>query len=182
MRFVIFLALGFALHASAGLVNRQFPRLIIPLDKRQPDRAFGTQKEGNIQHAVNTEISFDVPSNNAATYCKLSFYINTDPKKNAPRALWGEAPYRFNISSLASNSIDPWNDSWNSHPKSQEHVGWVEVNHAGNVKTSDLSVPCAKGNTAQYIMYPDNPKRDFGFTWFELDYEPPHGIVYEMFT
>lgn len=58
MRSILFLTLAFALNASAALVNRQFPHLIIPVDKREPDRAFGTQKEANIQHTVQFPNAF----------------------------------------------------------------------------------------------------------------------------
>jgi hypothetical protein len=61
-------------------------------------------------------------------------------------------------------------------------VGQVEVDLKGGVKSNELAVPCWKGQVAQYIMYPDNNDRDFGLTWYELDYDPPHGIVYEMFV
>ncbi|KAF2279442.1 uncharacterized protein EI97DRAFT_455688 [Westerdykella ornata] len=182
MRSAPFVPLLFGLSALADtLVDRQFPHLIIPVDKREPDRVFGTQFSGRIEQAVHTEISFDVPSNNGATHCRLNFYINTDPSKNAPRTLWGEAPYRFNISSI-EHRMDKDRDTWNNRPRITGYVGQVELTHSGSVTTTGLHVPCWKGQVAQYVLYPDDPDRDFGYTWFELDYDPPHGITYEMFV
>ncbi|KAF2741698.1 hypothetical protein M011DRAFT_330759 [Sporormia fimetaria CBS 119925] len=178
MRALLLVPLLLSQSAVSVLINRQFPHLIIPLDKRTPDTPLGTKYEGRVEHSVWTEISFDVP-NNSATYCTLNFSLNTDPVKNAPRTLWGVAPFRFNISALEPK-MDRFKDTWNNHPALKEQVGQVEVSHNGGIWVWGMSVPCLKDTVAQYVLYPDNPARDFGFSWFELDYDPPHGITYDM--
>lgn len=67
-------------------------------------------------------------------------------------------------------------DTWNNHPRVEEWVGQVELSPGPPtpgaapmvhvVRTTGMFVPCWKGQLAQYILYPDHPNRDFGFSWF----------------
>jgi hypothetical protein len=106
-----------------------------------------------------------VPDIKSVTYCRLAFYLNLDPIKKAPWELWGEPPYRFNISSIERN-MNQWTDTWNNRPKKTGFVGQVELDMDGNVSYEEMGVPCFKGEVAQYVLYPDDPDRDFGFTWY----------------
>ena len=132
---------------------------------------------------IYTEISFDVPSNDAG-YCRLQFHINTNPTKGAPWTLEGQAPYQFNISSLQS-PINKDKDTWNERPEPLNTIATVTLSHSGNASISGGAVyPCPKGNVAQFLLHPASDDRDFKFTWFELDYPVPdggpHGIVFDM--
>ncbi|KAF2845492.1 hypothetical protein T440DRAFT_472620 [Plenodomus tracheiphilus IPT5] len=134
--------------------------------------------------AQHVEVSFDVPSNEAAI-CRLNFHINTSPTKNAPRALYGTPPYTFNISRLQP-TIDKDTDTWNSHPNITDYVATYILGQAGNVSTvASHWFECPKGQVAQFLLYPLGG-RDFGYYWFELDYPAeeggPHGVVLEMHT
>ena len=142
-----------------------------PSSKPPPSNPSHTQQ-------IFTEISFDVPSN-GANYCQLAFTISTDPTRSAPWTLWGVAPYRFNISSLPP-TINKDTDTWNNRPQPIEWVATVELDNQGNTKVFSNGVVCAKGQVAQFLLYPENPERDFGLVWFELT-DPLHGITYEMY-
>jgi hypothetical protein len=53
MRLLLLVPFAFGLNAFAQkLADQQFPHLIIPVDKRAPDKALGTQKRGYVEHAV----------------------------------------------------------------------------------------------------------------------------------
>lgn len=130
-----------------------------------------------------TEISFDIPSNDA-TRCQLNFFINTNTSRAAPWSLWGKPPYQFNISSLPP-TINRDNDTWNHRPQPIKTVATVTLDHSGNVSIANGAIqPCPKGQPAQYLLHPASDDRIFGFTWFELDYPAsqggPHGIVFDM--
>lgn len=134
--------------------------------------------------AEHVEISFDVPENEAAI-CRLNFLVNTHSKKNAPRALYGTAPYSFSISRLQP-TINSETDTWNSHPQVTEYLATYLLGQAGNVSTTYSKwFECPMGQLAQFLLYPDG-ERDFGYYWFELDYPQedggPHGVVLEMHT
>ena len=125
-----------------------------------------------------------MPVNNAAI-CRLAFYINLDPNKNAPRSLSGDPPYTFNISRLEPK-INKDADTWNTHPIVTDYYATFELTQAGAVKTVYSKwFECPKGNVAQFLMQPASD-RAFGYYWFELDYPAAqggtHGVVLEMYT
>jgi len=134
--------------------------------------------------AQYTEISFDVPSNEAAI-CRLAFKINTSPAKNAPRALSGEAPYIISISRL-DPGINKDTDTWNRHPKVTEYYASFSLTQEGTVsEVYSKWFECPKGQIAQFVLHPGST-RDISYYWFELDYKSeeggPHGVVLEMHT
>ncbi|KAF1362718.1 hypothetical protein EJ07DRAFT_105857 [Lizonia empirigonia] len=183
MHALALLPILFSVPSLGVLVSRQFPHLIIPVDADAPDQAFGTQLSGKITQQQYTEISFDVPSNDAE-YCQLQFFINTNTTKGAPWTLYGQAPYQFNISSLPP-TINKDTDTWNSRPQPIKTVATVTLSYSGNATVSGGAVyPCPKGQVSQFLLHPASDDRDFGFTWFELDYPAaeggPHGIVFDM--
>lgn len=135
-------------------------------------------------HQKYTEISFDIPSNDAS-WCQLNFFLNTNAAKGAPWTLWGQAPYAFNISTLPPYSINKDKDTWNSRPQPIKTLATVTLNHAGNASISGGQVyPCPKGQVAQFLLHPASDDREFGFEWFELNYPAseggPHGLVFDM--
>ncbi|KAH6614320.1 ubiquitin 3 binding protein But2 C-terminal domain-containing protein [Boeremia exigua] len=183
MRLSLLLPALFGLPSLGLLVSRQFPHLIIPVDADAPDRAYGTQLTAAITQQKYTEISFDIPSNDAS-YCQLNFFLNTNRLKGAPWSLWGQAPYKFNISSLPP-TINKDLDTWNSRPQPLRTLATVTLTHGGNVTLTGGSVyPCSKGQVAQFLLHPASDDREFGLSWFELDYPAseggPHGITFDM--
>ena len=112
------------------------------------------------------------------------FYVNTDPNKNAPRELSGEAPYVFNITRLEPK-MNKDSDKWNSYPATTGHVKTVELDYAGVKSQDDGWFTCPKGQVAQFLLRPAS-NRNFRYYWFELDYPGTeggaHGVVLEMHT
>lgn len=179
-----------ALSSFAALLTTEFPHLLIPLISNAPDTAYGTQKDATISYshsngaAQHTEISFDVPTNEAVV-CRLNFKVNNNPAKNAPRELSGSAPYAFNISRLEP-TINKDTDTWISHPGVTEYYATYTLNHNGTVKEEYSKwFACPKGQVAQFLLHPASD-RDFRYYWYELDYQlgegGPHGVVLESHT
>ena len=106
---------------------------------------------------------FDVPSN-AASKCKVGFYISTDQTRGAPWKLWGAPPLTFNIWSIEPR-INKDTDTWNNHPPTTGWVATVEVGNSGVISIVGGDVVCAKGQTAQFLLTPASG-RDFGINWF----------------
>lgn len=131
-----------------------------------------------------TEISFDVPANEAI-YCRLNFLINTDTNKNAPRTFSGIAPYVLNVTRLEPK-INKDTDTWSSHPGTTDFIAQYTLHDNGQVYTvSSKTFVCPKGQVAQFLITPGTA-RDLSVYWFELDYPADqggkHGIVLEMYT
>lgn len=190
MRALPLLSVLCGLPSFATLLRTEFPHLLIPLISSTPDTAYGTRADATISYSRRsgatqyTEISFDVPSNEAAI-CRLNFKINTNPVKNAPRQLSGEAPYAINISRIEPR-INAYADTWNSRPGVTEHYATYTLHHNGTVReVYSKWFDCPKGQIAQFLLHPAS-QRDLRYYWFELDYPQaeggPHGVVLEMHT
>ncbi|OCL09961.1 hypothetical protein AOQ84DRAFT_353778 [Glonium stellatum] len=173
-------------NSLAILVDREFPHLIIPLKQDSPTHPYGTQYSGDIEvkagsHQVYTEISFDIPSNSARS-CNLAFTIATG-NPGAPWTLSGDdsGPKIFNISYI-SPAMNQSRDAWDqdTRPAVQDWVATVQVDYDGSVTINGGRVSCAKGQVAQFLMYPGST-RDFSLTWYE-EADPINGIIYEMYT
>ncbi|CAD0087873.1 unnamed protein product [Aureobasidium vineae] len=51
----------------------EYPHLIVPVDSKQPDKAFGTQYNGTVAGSVSSLFNFDIPSSDAGKTCSLVF-------------------------------------------------------------------------------------------------------------
>ncbi|OCK78304.1 hypothetical protein K432DRAFT_383962 [Lepidopterella palustris CBS 459.81] len=182
LNFILAAALVGVRTSLAGLIDREFPHLIIPLHQDNPMYPYGTQYYGNIQiqdgaHQIWTEISFDVPPN-VASSCNLAFAF----PPGAPWTLSGDeslGPLTFDvwyISPAMNQSRDAWNQ--NTRPAVQSWVANVQVGYDGFVQIIGGSVSCAKGQVAQFLLSPGS-ERSFGLSWFE-EANPINGITYEM--
>jgi hypothetical protein len=51
----------------------EYPHLIIPVDSKQPDKAFGTSQNGTVTSTVSSLYNFDIPSADSGKTCSLVF-------------------------------------------------------------------------------------------------------------
>lgn len=133
MRVLALLPSLFGLPAFAALIHTQYPELLVPLKKAQPDNAISTQKDAIVSYNVRqpptltpracsrisndlkkknqtgdeqwTAVSFHVPDNNA-NICRLRFLVNTNPVKNPPFYLNGEAPFTIDVSRVEPKLVN----------------------------------------------------------------------------
>ncbi|KAL6722003.1 hypothetical protein ACLMJK_001108 [Lecanora helva] len=57
--------------------NYEFPHLIVPINKDQPDVAGGTSFNGTISPSISSIFNFDIPSSDAGKTCTLVFFLPT---------------------------------------------------------------------------------------------------------
>ncbi|CAI6342248.1 unnamed protein product [Periconia digitata] len=174
----------FALPSLGALIDRQFPHLVVPLNKSLENVPINTQKSFDIERDVWTEFLFDVPYNNAV-WCNLHLTVNTDPTRGAPFSVWGsqndEAFYVFNVSTI-SRHINKDADTWRNHPAIKDWVATFKVWNNGYVdQIGGTYFSCAKNNIAEFIAHPADLRKPGGFSIFEL-YDPVHGFTYEGFV
>jgi hypothetical protein len=207
MRVSALLLVVFGLPAFATLLDTQFPHMLLPLKKSQPDTAFPTQNNATVSYDVRvnknthtrnrldhtylyqdrsldeqwTAVNYDVPDN-AADICRLRFLINTDTFKNAPLSLKGEAPFAINISRIEPKLVNG-GTTWNNKPAITEHYDTYVLSMNGATEVVSKWFSCPKGNVAQFVIHPAS-KRYLDVYWFELNYGVedggPHGVVLEM--
>ncbi|KAF1955803.1 hypothetical protein CC80DRAFT_505118 [Byssothecium circinans] len=171
----------FGLPSLCGLIDRQFPHLIVPVDKSRPNVAINTQKSFDIERDIYTEFLFDVPASSGA-FCDLRLTINTEPNRGAPWQIWGPAePFVFNVSTV-SRPINKDKDTWSNHPAIKDWVATYRVYKNGHVEQiGGQYFQCAKGNVSEFIAHPVDLTREGGLKFYELD-EPLHGFTYEAFA
>ncbi|KAI5254100.1 hypothetical protein E4T42_02607 [Aureobasidium subglaciale] len=51
----------------------EYPHLIVPVDSKQPDKAFGTQYNGTVSGSVSSLFNFDIPTSDNGKTCSLVF-------------------------------------------------------------------------------------------------------------
>ncbi|KAH7088972.1 ubiquitin 3 binding protein But2 C-terminal domain-containing protein [Paraphoma chrysanthemicola] len=183
---LLLLPLVFITTALGTLQHVEFPHLLLPLSRSNPNYAPGTKLTGEISNNVHLAVSFDVPADVPAAICRLNFHVNVNPYKNAPRELSGTVPYTFIISRLTPG-LNPLTTTWSNRPQIVAKVASVTLDHSGSVSIPDNEgwFDCPKGNVAQFLLHPVGA-RAFRYSWFELDYGweegGPHGVVLEMHT
>ncbi|KAF2119101.1 ubiquitin 3 binding protein But2 [Lophiotrema nucula] len=182
MRFFLLAPVLFGLSTMAqGLIDRQFPHLMVPIKQDAPSTVFGTVFTAEVSQVqgggsrVLTEFIFDVPPHDA-TDCRLNFFIN----KDSPHAIWGDGDFYMHVH-LLNGIPDKTKDTWNSHPGTGRLVATIKVTTDNQASIVDGgAVPCYKDETANFIITPADPAKYGGFNWFELD-KPLHGLTYEMY-
>ncbi|EMD86149.1 hypothetical protein COCC4DRAFT_135122 [Bipolaris maydis ATCC 48331] len=189
MHLLTLLPVVLGLPVFAALINTQYPVLLLPLKKFQPDTAFPTQKDATVSYSNKTgneqwtAVSFYVPDNDA-NVCRLRFLINTDPSKNAPFRLKGEPPFVIDISRVEPR-LDNGRTTWNNKPAIIERYDTYVLSTTGASEIRTKWFACPRRDIAQFFIHPANT-RDLEVYWFELNYEPeyggPHGVVLELYT
>jgi hypothetical protein len=53
--------------------NFEFPHLIVPIDSKSPDTAFGTQFNGTVTSTISSIFNFDIPQSDSGKSCSLVF-------------------------------------------------------------------------------------------------------------
>ena len=120
-----------------------------------------------------TEISFDVPSNDA-TYCLLNFTIALG-NPGGPWTLSGNSSdrtYELAIYTL-DGPVDNAADTWNSRTQPGSIVAAVAINNSGATSIAHVgSGTCAKGQVANFLLAPfdsddqEESYDDIFFNWF----------------
>jgi hypothetical protein len=184
MHFLTLAPLLFALPTFAELRYVDFPHLLIPLVRSDPDKAYGTKPDATVSNDILTELSFDVRGDipNVAI-CRINFHINTDKNKNAPKELKGIPPLQFQVTRLEPE-INKDTDTYNDHPSPLGNaMATITLHTDWSVEVKDGWFACPFGGVAQFILHPVGAK-NFNYSWYELDYPEseggPHGITLEM--
>ena len=55
----------------------EYPHLIVPIDKSQPDTAKGTSYNGTFSPTISSVYNFDIPASDAGKTCSLVFFLPT---------------------------------------------------------------------------------------------------------
>ncbi|KAG5988655.1 hypothetical protein E4U43_004675 [Claviceps pusilla] len=118
----------------------EFPHLIIPVDKYNPDKAMGTSFFGEVTPSISSLFNFDIPGSDHGKTCTLVFLFPEQSQlETSSYSLSGEGKIDFSIlDSPVSTST-----TWNNKPGKKSVYGTQAVTpgHSYTVAT----FPCPAG-------------------------------------
>lgn len=120
----------------------QYPHLIVPVNSKQPDKAYGTSYNGTITPDECTIFNFDIPASYSGKQCSVTFLF---PEQSQLQT----SAYDFNGSGelVFSSLSKPANQqtTWNNAPSKKSELGSVAIK-PGNSYTVSTGA-CAAGTT-----------------------------------
>lgn len=161
--------------ASAGACpaslsgNYEYPHLIVPVDKNQPNRAGGTSYNGTISSTVSSVFNFDIPASDAGKTCTVVFLLPTQDKLTTSAfSLSGSGG--FDVALLTSPATEQ--TSYGTIPSVSKDLGGPSSVTPGNEYVIS-SGPCQSG---QRIGLKVSATGSLNLNYFQ-DYNPsPIGL------
>lgn len=121
--------------------NFEFPHLIIPVDSKAPNKAFGTQFNGKVTPRVSSIFNFDIPPSDAGKTCSLVFLF---PKKadlqTSSFTFSGDG--QINFAKLAKPATS--STTFNNAPSVAHDLGDITVSPGHSFVVSTFSCPAGK--------------------------------------
>ncbi|KAG5927536.1 hypothetical protein E4U42_002113 [Claviceps africana] len=115
-------------------VAYEFPHLIVPVDKSNPDKAYGTSYFGEVTSSISSLFNFDIPAGDYGKTCTLVFLFPEQSQlRTSSYTLTGEG----NIDvSILDNTVST-STTWNNKPgkKSVYGIKAISPGHSYSVAT-----------------------------------------------
>ncbi|KAG6325154.1 hypothetical protein E4U22_004336 [Claviceps purpurea] len=125
----------------------EFPHLIIPVDKSNPDKAYGTSFFGEVTPSRSSIFNFDIPVSDRDKTCTLIFLFPEQSQlETSSYTLYGEGK----IHALALDRLATTSTTWNNKP------GKLSAGHTAIVRpgqsNSIASFPCSVNQTLTFEL------------------------------
>ncbi|WPH03628.1 Hypothetical protein R9X50_00651100 [Acrodontium crateriforme] len=147
----------------------QYPHLIIPVSSEQPNKAWGTQYNGNVKPNEDTIFNFDIPASYAGKTCSLIFDFPEKKDLETSDYTWNNKG-GLKIEQCAAPATQ--STTWANKPASNGQVGVIPSLSAGNGYVVATG-PCKAG---ERIAYEFSSTGGLDLEWFN-DYNPsPLGV------
>ncbi|MCJ1453513.1 hypothetical protein MMC28_003860 [Mycoblastus sanguinarius] len=126
----------------------EYPHLIVPLNKDQPDTAGGTSYNGTMSPSISSVFNFDIPSSDAGKTCTLIFFFPTqDELTTSAFSLSGSGG--FDVAQLTS--VVTQETSYSTCPATESDLAGPSSVTPGNEYVI-ASGSCAAGQTLSYLV------------------------------
>jgi hypothetical protein len=142
------------------------PQYIVPVDSANPDKAFGTQYDGNVSSTVSTIFQFNVPSSYSGKTCSVIMLL---PNTENVQQFSGDGVLNF---ALMQNLVNLQSTTWNSKGPVKANHGNLTVKEGNNYVVN--SFPCTAGYQLPYQVSSATGKTNV--TFFEETAAPPTGL------
>lgn len=142
----------------------EYPHLIVPVDKSQPDQAGGTSFNGTISSTISSIFNFDIPQTDAGKTCTLVFLL-PEQSQLTTSAFSLSGSGGFDVAQLSSAATEQ--TSYNTVPSVASDLGGPSSVTPGNEYVI-ASGSCAAG---QRISYEVTATGSLDLNYFQ-DYNP----------
>lgn len=146
----------------------EYPHLIVPVNSKQPDKAYGTQYNATISPEECTIFNFDIPSSYSGKTCSAVFLFPEQSQlETSAYTFSGSGELVFSeLSKVADQQT-----TWNNCPSKKSELGSVAIKSGNSYTISSGS--CAAGTTQSIEVCSAN---GLSLEFFE-DYNPsPLGL------
>jgi Ubiquitin 3 binding protein But2 C-terminal domain len=125
--------------------NFEFPHLIVPISKANPDRAYGISYDGIITPGDMASIfQFDIPAYRAGQNCTLEFLFPSQSQLTTSSYTY-QGPGTFEFSGYAAGSAATAYTTYNQQPPVGPYPPFPPIHmEPGNAYTIDVG-PCVPG-------------------------------------
>lgn len=148
--------------------NYQYPHLIVPVDSKMPDKAYGTQYNGKVNSNICSIYNFDIPSSYSGKTCSVVFLF-PEQKDLQTSSYTVSGSGQCTVSMLKSPANQQ--TTYNNMPAKASDL-WSGAFAPGNSYTI-ASGACAAGQTVSYEICSSG---DYSLEYFQ-DYNPsPIGL------
>ena len=147
----------------------EYPHLIIPVSKNQPDVAQGTSYNGTISLSTSSIFNFDVPPSSSGKICTLVFLLPTQDKlTNSAFTLSGSGG--MDIAQLKSPATEQ--TTFNSLPETEKTLGGPPSVTPG----SEYVISSGSCPAGSRIGYRVSATGDLDLSYFQSDSPSPIGF------
>ncbi|KAG5951364.1 hypothetical protein E4U53_003261 [Claviceps sorghi] len=146
----------------------EFPHLIVPVDKSNPDKAFGTSYFGEVSSSISSLFNFDIPAEDYGKTCTLVFLFPEQSQlQTSSYTFSGEG----NIDvSILDNPVST-STTWNNKPGKKSAYGIKAITPGHSYSVATFSCPAG-----QSISVELNGSENTNLRYFQ-DYNPaPIGL------
>ena len=142
----------------------EYPHLIVPVDKSQPDQQGGTSYNGTLSSTISSIFNFDIPPNDAGKTCTLVFLL-PEQSQLTTSAFSLSGSGGFDVAQLSSPATEQ--TTYNTVPSVASDLGGPSSVTPGNEYVI-ASGACAAG---EKISYEVTATGSFDLNYFQ-DYNP----------
>lgn len=125
----------------------QFPHLIVPVNSKQPNKAYGTSFNGTVGNGISSIFNFDVPASDNGKTCTLTFAFPAQSQlETSAYSMSGNGTVYFaKLSNPATTQT-----TYANAPSKSDHYGSYCL-QPGNAYAI-AQMPCAAGQSVAFEM------------------------------
>ncbi|KJX92954.1 GPI anchored cell wall protein [Zymoseptoria brevis] len=116
----------------------EYPHLIVPIDSKNPNTAYGTSYNGTARGSISSIFNFDIPATKRGKTCKLQFmFPRQEQLETSAFTFNGDGYFKFAALSAAANE----STIYASVPKVEQDFGIIKMTPGNGYTVATTSCP-----------------------------------------